>query len=101
MISSSFANKPSKRDNFKLCRCDKLWNITYPKVYDSCVACYEQKIKCSGESPCGRCMKFGLKCSYVGTRGSRSRRSKHDLLVPNRMDGISSRLDSLADPKMN
>ena len=55
----------------------------------ACTVCRNRKIRCDGSSPCGRCVRLGLDCSYEADRRSATtsiaRVSPPSALVPRPM----------------
>ncbi|CAG8658540.1 7802_t:CDS:2 [Ambispora gerdemannii] len=43
---------------------------------NACEACRKRKCKCVGKTVCQRCMRFGLKCVFVGTLKKRGPQKK-------------------------
>jgi hypothetical protein len=69
------------------------------RVKRACIECREQKTKCNGHQPCGRCTDFGMECVYVdGKREAMQKRlqelEKQAQAYDRLLTEIQPRLDS-------
>jgi hypothetical protein len=49
------------------------------RVKRACIECREQKTKCNGHNPCGRCTNMGMECVYVDGKREAMEKRLQDL----------------------
>ncbi|OJJ05830.1 hypothetical protein ASPVEDRAFT_87166 [Aspergillus versicolor CBS 583.65] len=60
-------------------RVSQLRSYGNQRVKRACIECREQKTKCNGQNPCGRCTSMDLQCVYVDGKREVTEKRLHDL----------------------
>lgn len=61
-------------------------NTSFPsKTTFSCIRCFERKVKCDKQNPCGHCVKYNVQCNYRPRKPSRRTRAVKDELMDDRL----------------
>ncbi|KAL3490714.1 fungal-specific transcription factor domain-containing protein [Aspergillus germanicus] len=60
-------------------RISQLRSFGNRRVKRACIECREQKTKCNGHNPCGRCTSMGMECVYVDGKREAMEKRLQDL----------------------
>lgn len=60
-------------------RVSQLRSYGNQRVKRACIECREQKTKCNGKNPCGRCTSMDLQCVYVDGKREVTEKRLHEL----------------------